>query len=85
MNPKFGTIIWDLMFEPMTSDVRGIITNDIKTIVDYDPRVIADSVSVTEYEHGIQIELELRYVLTNQVSRMALNFDRNARSLTSTG
>jgi len=85
MNPNFGTIIWDLMFEPLSIDIRSVIRDDIKTIIDYDPRVTATQVLITEYDHGIQIELELNYVLTNQVSTMALNFDRNARSLTLAG
>lgn len=82
MNPKFGTIIWDLLFEPLTDDIRNLITEDIKAIVGYDPRIIADNVTVTEYDRGIQIELELRYVLTNQASAMALKFERDSRTLT---
>jgi phage baseplate assembly protein W len=82
MNPKFGTIIWDLLFEPLTDDIKEIITDDIKTIVEYDPRVAADNVVITEYDRGIQIELELRYVLTNQSSAMALKFERDSRTLT---
>ena len=82
MNPKFGTIIWDLLFEPLTDDIKDIITDDIKTIVEYDPRVAADNVVITEYDRGIQIELELRYVLTNQSSAMALKFERDSRTLT---
>lgn len=82
MNPKFGTIIWDLLFEPLTDDIRNLITDDIKAIVGYDPRIIADNVTVTEYDRGIQIELELRYVLTNQASAMALKFERDSRTLT---
>ena len=82
MNPKFGTIIWDLLFEPLTDSIRDIITDDIKTIVEYDPRIAADNVVITEYDRGIQIELELRYVLTNQSSAMALKFERDSRTLT---
>lgn len=82
MNPKFGTIIWDLLFEPLTDDIKDLITDDIKTIVEYDPRVAADNVVITEYDRGIQIELELRYVLTNQSSAMALKFERDSRTLT---
>ena len=26
MNPKFGTIIWDLLFEPLTEDIKFLIT-----------------------------------------------------------
>ena len=82
MNPKFGTIIWDLLFEPLTDSIRDIITDDIKAIVEYDPRIAADNVVITEYDRGIQIELELRYVLTNQSSAMALKFERDSRTLT---
>jgi phage baseplate assembly protein W len=82
MNPKFGTIIWDLLFEPLTDNIRDLITDDIKTIVQYDPRIAADNVVITEYDRGIQIELELRYVLTNQSSAMALKFERDSRTLT---
>jgi len=82
MNSNFGSVVWELIFEPMTEQVREIISADIKLIVDYDPRVIADSVNVTEYEHGFQIELDLRYVLTNQVQKMVMQFDRDVKRLT---
>jgi phage baseplate assembly protein W len=85
MNPKFGTVIWDLLFEPLTDDVRSIIVSDIKNVVNYDPRIEADNVTVTEYNHGIQIELELRYVLTSQVENLALRFDKATRTLTVAG
>lgn len=83
MNPKFGTIIWGLLFEPFSDDVKDAITEDIKNIVNYDPRVIADRVTVTELDFGIQLELELRYVLSNQTSTMKLKFDRDTKTLTS--
>lgn len=85
MNPKFGTVIWDLLFEPLTDEVREIIISDIKNVVNYDPRIEAETVVVTEFNHGIQIELELRYVLTSQVENLALKFDRTTRTLTVAG
>ena len=85
MNPKFGTIIWDLLFEPLTSEVRNLIIEDIKNIVNYDPRLQANNVAITEYDHGIQIELELVYVLTNESAALILQFDRTSKTLTSAG
>lgn len=82
MNPKFGSIVWDLMFEPLTEQIQELISQDIKTIIDYDPRVSAERVIVTEYNHGFQIEIDLKYVLTNQVQTMILRFDRDAKTLT---
>jgi phage baseplate assembly protein W len=82
MNPKFGTAIWDTLFEPFTDEIREIIASDIKTVVDYDPRVDATDIRVTEYEHGILIELDLRYVLTNQVDAMSIRFNRESETFT---
>lgn len=76
MNPNFGTIIWDVIFEPFTEYVRQAIINDINTIVKADPRIIVSNVLIDEYEQGIQIEMELLYLPTNQVDLMTLRFDQ---------
>lgn len=81
MNPNFGCIIWNLLFDPFTTSVKDTIINDIKTIVNYDPRLSVDELSVTEYQYGIQIILTLRYVITNQLAVMTLNFDRDSKQL----
>lgn len=78
MNPNFGTIIWDLLFEPFTLNVRDAITADIKTIVSYDPRLQAQNVNISDYGQGITIEIELLYIPTNQVSTLSVQFDRES-------
>lgn len=82
MNPEFGTIIWNTLFEPLTEDVKSLIIEDIQRVAAYDPRVAIDNVLVTQFDRGIQIELELRYVTTNQLDTMRLTFDKNTQSLT---
>ena len=82
MNPNFGTIIWNVLHEPLTEDLKSVITSDIKAIASYDPRVGIDNVIVTEYEYGIQVELELRYIQTNQSSVMNLRFDSQRNNIT---
>jgi phage baseplate assembly protein W len=84
MNPNFGTIIWNVLYEPLTEDLKSVITTDIQSIASYDPRVSIDNVIVTEYEKGLQIEVQLRYVQTNQLSLMNLRFDNTANTLTAT-
>jgi len=81
MNPNFGTIIWNVLHEPLTEDLKSVITTDIKDIANYDPRVSVDKVIVTEYDQGIQIELELRYLQTDQTNLMNLRFDRQTENL----
>jgi phage baseplate assembly protein W len=75
MRPNFGTIIWNVLHEPFTEDLKSVITQDIRAIAGYDPRVSFDNIIVTEYDQGIQIELQLRYVLTNQTRVMLMNFN----------
>ena len=82
MNPKFGTVIWNLLYEPFTDDLKSVIQADIKSIATYDPRVSFDNIIVTEFDQGIQILLELRYLQTNQSNLMNLQFDSNSRTLT---
>ena len=81
MNPGFGTIIWNLLYEPFTEDLKSLIQSDIKSIANYDPRVSFDNIVVTEFEQGIQILLTLRYLQTNQVDNMKLQFDSSSKSL----
>lgn len=80
MNPDFGTIIWDKLFDPLNEDTKAIIMQDIKRIIGYDPRLAAKDVVVTEYERGLQIEITLVYIQTNQVDNLRLQFDQQART-----
>jgi len=77
-NPEFGTIIWDALFEPFTEDLKGAIAENVTSIVNYDPRVQVNSVSVDTYESGIQIQLDLTYLPYNISEKMRLDFDQNA-------
>ena len=81
MNPDFGTIIWDMLYEPYTEALRDMLSDDIKRIVGYDPRLEVINITITEFTNGIFIELDLRYLPTNQLSRMAMNFDRDVAAL----
>lgn len=76
MQPEFGTIIWDLLFDPMTDDIKNLILNDITTIVNYDPRISASSVNVSTYETGIQIECKLTFNPYNISQALKLRFDQ---------
>jgi phage baseplate assembly protein W len=82
MNPNFGTVIWNLIHEPLTDELKSVIIEDVNAIVSYDPRIAVDNVAITEYLQGIQIEIEVRYLLTNQSSQMFLQFNNQTNTLT---
>ena len=79
MNPNFGTIIWDIIFEPFTEYVRQAIIDDINTIVKTDPRLLVNSVLIDEFNQGIRVEIELVYIPTNQIDLMTLQFDQTTK------
>jgi len=76
-NPTFGTIIWDMLFEPFTEEVRNLIIKDVETVINYDPRVKADRLIVSQYESGIQIEVTLIYLPYNIQETMQFKFDQD--------
>lgn len=81
MRPNFGTIIWNTLYEPFTEDLKSVIVQDVQTIAAYDPRVSFDNIIITEYDQGILIELQLRYVLTNQTDLMLLRFNGETQTM----
>jgi phage baseplate assembly protein W len=78
MNPGWGTIIWDRLYDPFTEEVRSAIEEDIKKIIASDPRVNITSVVITEADFGLVLEITLTFVATSQVDVMRLNFDKQA-------
>lgn len=78
-NPEFGTVIWDMLFEPFTPDVKEIIAKDVEAIVNYDPRITVQEVQVDSTDQGMRIQVELIYRPFNITEKMALNFDKTNR------
>jgi phage baseplate assembly protein W len=76
-NPSFGTIIWDVLFEPMTDALRDAIANNVTQVINYDPRVQVEQVTVDTYESGILIECTLTYLPYNISESMRLKFDED--------
>ena len=76
-NPEFGTIIWDILFEPLTEEGKSLIRKNVEAIINYDPRVVPDEIIVTSYESGIQVECRLTYLPYNINESLQLRFDQN--------
>ncbi len=75
-DPEFGTIIWDMLFEPLTEDLKELILKNVEDIINYDPRVRADEVVVTSYESGLQIECSVTYLPYNVSETLQFRFDQ---------
>lgn len=76
MNPDFGTIIWDVLFEQFTPEIKKLIVSDVETIINYDPRVKVNAVVVDSTDQGIRIEANITYLPFNVSEKMTFDFDK---------
>lgn len=76
-NPMFGTVIWDVLFEPFTEDLKELIIQDITEVINYDPRISVETVTVDAYESGLQVDCTLTYIPYSISETMRIKFDQN--------
>jgi phage baseplate assembly protein W len=76
MNPAFGSVIWDLIYEPLTPNVKQQISADIDRILNSDPRVVPTLVNIVEQDYGFLLEITLSYKGTDVSDSMILSFDK---------
>lgn len=77
MNGNFGTSLRDLIMDPLTEQTKQIIVQEVNDVIDNDPRVVPENVLIDEYEHGILVEMTLRYQISDQVETLKIQFDRS--------
>jgi phage baseplate assembly protein W len=82
MNPEFGTVIWSLIYEPFTSDVKQLISEDVTRILNYDPRVTPTQINITDVDYGLVIEATLFYKQQDVSKDMRLAFDKEVGLVT---
>lgn len=76
MNPEFGSIIWDMLYEPLDESNKEEIYDDCKRIIANDPRVEMANMSVNEFESGLRIEIGINVLPYNKSATLLLNFER---------
>lgn len=79
MLPTYGTIIWDMLFEPFTDSVRNAIIADVKRVISREPRVTLIDLKVANEEQGIIIAVDLKYSPWDVVDSFNVNFDRRTQ------
>ena len=76
MNPEFGTIIWDVIFDPFTASIKQAISDDITRILNYDSRAIPTEITIIEADSGMIIDATLYYSQINMSEKMKLDFNK---------
>jgi len=78
MDPEFGSIIWDLLFEHKSEFVVNEIRRDLEKLVASDSRVILQQIEILEVEDGYIGTLVLYYNRLNIQEEFTINFNKRA-------
>lgn len=77
MRPNYGSMIWDLLMNPEDSLTNNEIIEDVKRIIEADPRVEFIDATIYTLEYTIRIEVELRILPFNNPETLYLEYTRN--------
>lgn len=75
MMPNFGTIIPEVLFEPLTPDLVDLVVGEVVRVVNFDPRVeLLDIQTDPQYDSGtLLVAARLQLLELNTVNDIELN------------
>lgn len=76
MMPTFGSIIWEMLFEPLDEKTISLIETDVRTIIGNDPRWALQDVTVSEGPNALNLEVIVTYVPSNETVTLPLTYDK---------
>jgi len=76
MLSDFGSIAWDLLFEPFDNNVVNLVEEDTKNIINQEPRVELQDIQVTSFEHGLKLEVFLFFKPFEVLDSLSVIFDK---------
>jgi phage baseplate assembly protein W len=65
MRPQFGCRIWELLFEPVTPTLYGLMTQAVRdALAQWEPRITVEAVDVEQdnYDHSM-VRINISYVV----------------------
>ena len=76
--PDYGTVVWDLLFEPFTPITQTLVRNRIETVLEnYEPRVTVTSVDIVdpEFQHmdNNSLNISINFTLKNDPNIQAVD------------
>lgn len=76
MMPTYGSIIHELIFEPLTPELNKLIEDDITKIIEEDPRVTLDNIIVSDTDHTITVGLTVSIVNEDEPVILQIDLER---------
>jgi phage baseplate assembly protein W len=77
--PAYGTVLWDYVFEPQTTQTQNAINAEVQRVAGGDPRIFISDVQSYPQENGILIEVQLTVVPTQNAEILSIFFDQQQR------
>jgi phage baseplate assembly protein W len=81
MMPEFGSIVWDLLFDPLDNSTINLIDADVRKIIKNDPRWALQSVAISEGPNALNIEVVATYVPTNQTIILPIEYNKGTTTV----
>lgn len=79
MLPEFGTIIYNLLMDPLDDTTKDLIMEDATRIIDQEPRVQLDTMKLSELNSVVLLETQLTYLPNGVTEELAIQFDIDAQ------
>lgn len=75
MMPTFGTLVPELVFEPLTTELMDTVAEEIVRVINFDPRVELIDIQVTpDYDVGsLTVAAQTLYVEIGAIDTIELN------------
>jgi phage baseplate assembly protein W len=76
MMPTYGSIVHDLVFEPLTSDIKKLIEEDLTQIINDEPRVNLTSINLTESDHTVTASISVDLLPEKEPITLTIDLQR---------
>ena len=81
MLPEFGSIVWDMLFEPLDEKTIRLIDEDVRRIIKNDPRWALQSVTISEGPNALNIEAIVTYLPSDETVTLPLTYDKGTNTV----
>ena len=81
MMPEFGSIIWDLLFEPLDDQTKKLIDEDVRQVIKNDPRWQLISVTISEAPNALNLEVIMTYLPADETVQLPLIYNKGTNTV----
>lgn len=81
MMPEFGSIIWDLLFEPLDDQTKKLIDEDVRQVIKNDPRWQLISVTISEAPNALNLEVIMTYLPSDEVVQLPMIYNKGTNTV----